>query len=165
MSNETPEASCDFCAVTAALPSVPARERLYVGPGWRVRAHRSALPGWTLVIPKRHITSLDELSDDEAIELGLILRDLTAVYVQELGALKSYVQQFAEGTPHAHFSVTPRMADLPPERLGAKASLYNSADEPLSESERDDIAIRLADAWPRGAHTHDVVFARAEVAS
>jgi diadenosine tetraphosphate (Ap4A) HIT family hydrolase len=159
MANDGIEPGCSFCEVTAALPEVPVRERVYVGPGWRVRAHRSALPGWTLVIPRRHITSLGELTDDEAVELGLLLRDLTSVYVQELGALKSYVQQFAEGTPHAHFSVTPRMPDLPSDRLGAKASAYNSVDEPISEEERDRIAERLAAAWPRGPHTAEVTFA------
>ena len=159
MTDDRFETDCAFCEVTAALPDVPVRERAYVGPGWRVRAHRSALPGWTLVIPRRHITSLDALTDAEAVELGLLLRDLTSVYVREFGALKSYVQQFAEGTPHAHFSVTPRMPDLPADRVGAKVSAYNSIDEPISEEERDRVAERLAGAWPRGRHTTEVTFA------
>jgi hypothetical protein len=66
--------------------------------------------------------------------------------------------QFAEGTRHAHFSVAPRMPDLPSDRLGAKASAYN-AEESISEVERDEVAIKLAKAWRRGQHNANVVFA------
>lgn len=158
------QADCPFCAVTASLsPQIPLRERVYLSDAWRVRAHRSGLRGWTLVIPRRHVESLDELTDDEAAELGLVLRDLTDVYVRALGAQKSYVMQFAEGTRHAHFSVAPRMPDLPPDRIGAKASAYNSDDEPIPEPERDAVAVELASAWPRGPRNSSAVFADAEV--
>lgn len=157
-------ADCPFCEITASLSAeTPPRERVYLSNGWRVRAHRSGLRGWTLVIPRRHIESLHELTDDEAAELGLLLRDLTDVYVRTLGAQKSYVMQFAEGTRHAHFSVAPRMPDLPPDRIGAKASAYNSEDEPIPETERDAVAVELAAAWPRGPRNSSVVFADAEV--
>jgi diadenosine tetraphosphate (Ap4A) HIT family hydrolase len=151
---------CDFCSVTAGLSAeTPLRERVYVGPHWRVRAHRSALPGWLLLIPRRHIESLHELTGEEAAELGQLLRDSTAALVASVGAVKSYVMQFAEGTPHAHFSLVPRMPDLPSDRTGAAVSAYNSKDTPIPESRRDEVATAVAAAWPRSAANEAAEFA------
>lgn len=136
---------CAFCAVD--VDSAPARERAHLTSHWRVTAHRSALPGWMLLIPRRHIESLSELTGDEASELGLLLRDAARVQAAEFDALKTYVMQFAEGVKHAHFSLAPRRADLPAARLGAAASAYNSEDEPLSESDRDALARQIGAAW------------------
>ena len=142
MSNQ----ECAFCQ--ADVESAPARERAHVTDYWRVTAHRSALPGWMLLMPRRHVESLSELTAEEAAELGPLLRAASIVQVQEFDALKSYVMQFAEGVRHAHFSIAPRRGDLPLERVGAAVSAYNSQDEPISEAERDELAIRITSAWP-----------------
>jgi len=141
---------CGLCAGNDAVAdgSAPPRERVHLTDRWRLTAHRSALAGWMLLIPRRHVESLHELTDAEAAELGPLIRAATAVMVDELGAAKSYVMQFAEGTRHAHFSLVPRMADLPVDRVGAKVSAYNSSDEPLPEARRDELAARLSAAWP-----------------
>lgn len=138
---------CAFC--TADAPGAPPRERAHLTDRWRVTAHRSALPGWMLLMPRRHVESIAELTEQEARELGLLLRQASVVHEREFGAEKTYVMQFAEGVKHAHFSLVPRMPDLPSERRGAKVAAYNAEDEPLSESERDDLAVRIEAAWPQ----------------
>lgn len=149
--NEAPTMTdCALCAGNELIESAtaPARERVRVTDGWRVVAHRSALPGWMLLVPRRHVESLHEFTDGEATELGALIRDATAVLVTEFGAQKSYVMQFAEGMKHAHFSIAPRMTDLPLDRVGAAISAYNSQDTPLDERARDEVAHRLSAAWP-----------------
>lgn len=135
---------CAFCAVD--LRTAPPRELAHVTPHWRLTAHRSALPGWMLLIPRRHVASISELDDEATAELGPLLRAAARVHVAEFGARKTYVMQFAEGVPHAHFSLVPRMTELPADRRGAAISAYNTVDEPLSDTERDALALRIRSA-------------------
>lgn len=143
---ETGTSTCAFCEADVA--DAPPRERAHATGLWRVTAHRSALPGWMLLMPQRHVESLAALTPTEAAELGQLLREASVVHVDEFGAQKTYVMQFAEGVKHVHFSLAPRMADLPTERRGAKVSAYNAEDEPLSDAERDQLARRIGLAWP-----------------
>lgn len=143
-----PPSDCPLCRVNDEVRAgtAPPRERLHATSHWRLTAHRSALPGWMLLVPLRHLESLEELTEEEAAELGPLLQRATWLMVTELGAEKSYVMQFAEGTRHAHFSLVPRMRDLPPDRRGAAVSAYNSQDTPLTEDDRDAMAERLSRA-------------------
>jgi diadenosine tetraphosphate (Ap4A) HIT family hydrolase len=137
---------CPFCSVDAALDDAPPREKAHVTEHWRFTAHRSALPGWMLLIPRTHVESLGDLDDAAAAELGPLLRAAARMHTAEFGATKTYVMQFAEGVRHAHFSLVPRMPDQPEDRRGAASQAYNSVDEPLGEQERDALALRIGEA-------------------
>ena len=69
---------CLSCAFERR-PDVPPRERIYLDARWRA-AHASgtAQPGWPVVLPRRHVLALDELSHAEAAALGPLLRAVTA---------------------------------------------------------------------------------------
>jgi len=141
--------SCPLCQGNETpVEELPPRERVHIGSSWRVIAHRSALPGWLLVTPRRHVESLHELSPAEWQEMGTTLGTASSVLVDTLGCVKTYAMLFAEGMSHVHFSLVPRMADIPADRKGAAVSAYNSKDEPQSEAERDRVAALLARAWP-----------------
>lgn len=142
---------CPLCEGNAAVDAGAAasREQVVTRNYWRVIAHRSALPGWMLIAARTHARSMSELSAPAAAELGSLLNQGTVALEKELGATKSYVMQFSEGMlGHLHFSLAPRMADLPEDRRGAAISAYNAHDTPLDDSARDDIADRLRAAWP-----------------
>jgi diadenosine tetraphosphate (Ap4A) HIT family hydrolase len=105
---------CVICALNAS-PDLPPRERVYVGARWRVaHAFGTSLPGWLVVLPRRHVIALDELTAEEAADLGPLLRALTAALREVLGCSKTYVALFAEaeGFAHIHFHVVPRSPDL-----------------------------------------------------
>ena len=53
-------------------------------------------PGWLVVVPRRHVIALDELTAEEAAGLGPLLRALTAAMRAVLGCGRSYVALFAE---------------------------------------------------------------------
>jgi diadenosine tetraphosphate (Ap4A) HIT family hydrolase len=112
-----------FSCVQNARADLPPRERLHVGPRWRVvHAFGTSLPGWLVVLPRRHVTTLDQLTAGEAADLGPLLRALTAALREVLGCSKTYVALFAEaeGFAHVHFHVMPRQPDLDPVLRGPR---------------------------------------------
>ncbi len=143
---------CLPCELTAEGDRLPLRERIHVDGGWRV-AHdfNAGLPGWLVVVARRHITSLHELTAEEATALGPLLRAGTQALVDVLGCTKTYVMLFAEkeGFAHLHLHLVPRMADIPEDRKGpgAMASMH---DEAVPEADRDALAERLAAVWADG---------------
>jgi diadenosine tetraphosphate (Ap4A) HIT family hydrolase len=130
---------------------LPPRERIHIGPRWRVaHAFGTALPGWLVVVPRRHVTALDELMPEEAADLGPLLSDVTAAMRSVLGCEKSYVALFAEaeGFAHVHFHVVPRQPDLPADLRGPRifGLLGGDSERHVAEPVMDDIATSLANA-------------------
>jgi diadenosine tetraphosphate (Ap4A) HIT family hydrolase len=115
-----------------------------------VHSYNTALPGWLVLAARRHIEAIDELTDDEAAELGRLLRRVSAALKEVTGCVKTYVMQFAEAAehPHVHFHVVPRMADAPEERRSVGSILYlNVAEEECVPEERmNAIADRIRSA-------------------
>src|ERR1700734_2922539 len=113
---------CLSCAAERQ-PERPPREQVYLDPHWRgARAFGTALPGWLVVLPRRHVLALDELTPAEAAGLGPVLREVTAALREVTGCDKTYVALFAEaeGFGHVHFHVIPRPADLERELRGPR---------------------------------------------
>jgi diadenosine tetraphosphate (Ap4A) HIT family hydrolase len=83
-----------------------------------VHSYDTALPGWLVLVTRRHIKAVDELTDTEAIELGRLIRRTSVALKEVTGCVKTYVIQFAEREdhPHVHFHIIPRMADQPENR-------------------------------------------------
>jgi diadenosine tetraphosphate (Ap4A) HIT family hydrolase len=117
----TAEAECYSCASNGAIDRLPARERIAADDWWRVaHAFNSALPGWLILVPRRHVTSIAELTDAEAASLGSWQVRLSRALSAVLGCSKTYVAQFAEaeGFAHVHFHIVPRPPDLVAELRG-----------------------------------------------
>jgi diadenosine tetraphosphate (Ap4A) HIT family hydrolase len=138
------ELGCYACEQNA-LPDLPPREAAVVTRRWRVvHAFDSALPGWLVLLPRRHVTALDELDDDELRELGLLQGRVTAALRQVVGCTKTYSVLFAEaaGFAHLHVHLVPRMPDQPQDRQGPAVFGYLGVADALvvPEAERDRIA-------------------------
>jgi len=75
---------------------------------------------------KPYIAAIDEMTDAEAVELGLLIRRVSLSLREVVGCEKTYVAQFAEAKehPHVHFHVMPRMADQPAEYRGPNIFKY-----------------------------------------
>jgi diadenosine tetraphosphate (Ap4A) HIT family hydrolase len=141
---------CLSCAQDARV-DMPPRERLHIGPRWRVaHAFGTSLPGWLVVLPRRHVTALDQLTTEEAAELGPLLRALTAAMCEVLGCSKTYVALFAEaeGFAHVHFHVVPRQPGLDPGLRGPRV-FGLLGDDPASHVPArvmDEVAISVGQA-------------------
>ncbi|GAA1984294.1 HIT family protein [Kitasatospora viridis] len=138
---------CHSCARTAELDALPSRERVAVDAHWRVaHAFGAGVLGWLVLLPRRHVVSVAELTDEEAAGLGVWQVRLSRALVAETGCAKVYVAQFAEapGFGHVHFHLIPRAVELAPEHRGPRVFglLGDGAGVP-SEPERDAFADRL----------------------
>src|SRR5689334_5879048 len=99
----------------------PLWNNIHRTPYWDVvHAYNTSLPGWLVLIVRRHIAAIDELTEAEALELGKLIRRVSLALKEEVGCSKTYVAQFAEasGHGHVHFHIIPRMPDQPEEIKG-----------------------------------------------
>jgi diadenosine tetraphosphate (Ap4A) HIT family hydrolase len=125
-------------------------ERIYVDEFWRVaHAFDSSLAGWLIVVPRRHVEAIAELTPAEAASLGTVLHRASIALTNTLRCQKTYVMQFAEaeGFSHVHFHVVPRMADLPEEHRGPRIFHYLGQSPALSLAARNQLAERLAEVF------------------
>ncbi|MCY3781571.1 MAG: HIT family protein [Chloroflexi bacterium] len=93
-------------------------DNIYRSAYWDVvHAYNSSYLGWLVLVLRRHAEAIDELTADEAGELGNLLRRVSLALKQQLGCSKTYVMQFAESAehPHVHFHVVARMPEQAPE--------------------------------------------------
>jgi diadenosine tetraphosphate (Ap4A) HIT family hydrolase len=78
--------------------------------------------GWLVILPKRHVEALHELTREEFQELAEIEYKLVQVMHTDASVQKEYLMCFAEGEGfhHVHFHVVPKPADLPAELRGPR---------------------------------------------
>ncbi len=144
----TADIPCHTCQLIAARDAgdAPPWDSIHRTPYWDVvHAFNTSLPGWLVLVARRHVAAIDELTDEEAAELGVLLRRVSVALREVTGCVKTYVMQFAEaeGHSHVHFHVVPRMADQPDERRSTKIFGYLgvSEEERVAEERMNKIAV------------------------
>ncbi|GIG90099.1 HIT family protein [Plantactinospora endophytica] len=140
---------CYSCRQESDLAAAAPSERVHLTEYWRAaHAFNSSLPGWLILLPRRHVTSIAELTPAEAAELGPLVHQLSETLHAVLRCTKPYVVQFAEaeGFAHVHFHLVPRMPDLPSDHRGPRVFHYLTRPESewLTLDERNDIAVALS---------------------
>jgi diadenosine tetraphosphate (Ap4A) HIT family hydrolase len=142
-------ADCYTCAQEAAGRNAPPWERIAADDHWRVaHAFNTAVPGWLVLVPRRHVTALADLTDAEAASLGGWQVRLSRALARVLGCQKTYVAQFAEadGFAHVHFHVVPRPPDLARDLRGPRIFQLLGVGESaqIGEDEMNRLAAELA---------------------
>jgi len=142
--------TCKTCELIANrnAGTAPLWDCIYRTPLWDVaHSYNTALPGWLVLVARRHIESLDELTDPEAVELGRLIRRTSFALKEVTGCIKTYVIQFAEAAehPHVHFHIIPRMADQPDNRHSTKIFGYLGVpeEERVSQEVMNAIAVKV----------------------
>lgn len=136
------------CEGNGRIDALPPREAVLVTEHWRV-AHTfdSALAGWLVALPRRHVEALHELTADEAAPLGPMLRELSQALTTVTGCEKAYIMFFAEkeGFAHLHVHVVPRMPDFADDVKGPRVFgfLAQAKEQWLTPEAMDDVALRL----------------------
>lgn len=141
---------CKTCELISRRDAnnAPLWDCIYRTQFWDVVHHNStALPGWLALVVRRHIGAIDELTNEEAIELGILLRQVSLALKETTGCIKTYVVQFAEMAEHqhVHFHIIPRMANQPENRRGTSVFEYSgvSEEERVSEDMMNEIATKV----------------------
>ena len=95
------------------------------------------MEGWLVLVARRHIGSLAEMSLGEAAELGPLIQRALAALRQVTKCEKTYLMQFAEDPDHprVHIHVVRRRADHPDSALGANVFELLSDDPTLTVPE------------------------------
>ncbi|PJN22785.1 HIT family protein [Kitasatospora sp. CB02891] len=141
---------CYSCEREAEFERLPRYERIAVDEHWRVvHAVDCALPGWLVLVPRRHLESMAELSTAEAAALGGWLVRLARAVEVVTGCEKAYVAQFGEaaGFAHVHFHVVPRGPELGVELRGPRVfGLLGAGERALTAARMDEVADRVAAA-------------------
>jgi len=145
-----PSDSCLTCELIARRDAgdAPLWDSIHRSDYWDVvHSYNTSLPGWLVLVARRHVAAIDELTDEEAAELGVLLRRVSAALRVVTGCLKTYVVQFAEQAehPHVHFHVIPRLAGQPDDRRGPRVFAYLGVPEAerVGEEAMNAIAARV----------------------
>jgi diadenosine tetraphosphate (Ap4A) HIT family hydrolase len=143
-------AKCLTCDLLAARDAGnrPLWDDIYRGQYWDVvHSYNTSLPGWLVLIVRRHISAIAEMTEDEAMELGVLQRRVSLALHEVTGCAKTYVVQFAEAAehPHVHFHIIPRMADIPNDHRGPNVFKYLGMPEAqrVSEARMNEIGIQV----------------------
>jgi diadenosine tetraphosphate (Ap4A) HIT family hydrolase len=126
--------NCKTCEmiVNRNAGAVPPWDSIYRTPLWDVaHSYNTSLPGWLVLVVRRHIESLDELTEPEAVELGRLIRKASFALKEVTGCIKTYMIQFAENEEHqhVHIHIIPRMADQPENRHSTQIFGYLNVPE------------------------------------
>ena len=141
---------CQTCELVARRDrgEAPLWDAIYRSQSWDVvHSFNTSLPGWLVLVVRRHIAAVDEMSDAEAVELGRLIRRVSLALKETTGCVKTYVIQFAEaaGHPHVHFHIVPRMADQPEDHRGPNIFRYLGAtdEERVTEEKMNELAAQI----------------------
>src|SRR5438128_2090864 len=64
----------------------PVWDSIYRTPYWDVaHAFDTALLGWIVLVARRHIAAVDEMTDEEAVEMGRLARRISMALKAETG--------------------------------------------------------------------------------
>ena len=95
--------SCRTCEMVARRDAgdAPPWDCILRTPEWDVvHAYDTSHEGWLVIVLRRHVHSMSELTDREATELGRLTRDVSVALEEVLGVPRTYVVQFAEHPLH-----------------------------------------------------------------
>jgi len=126
----------------------PAWDNMLRTPYWDiVHAYDTSLEGWLVLVARRHVTALAELTADEAAALGLLLARVSRALHETLSCAKTYAAQFAEHPdhPHVHVHLVARPVDHPAHLRGPRVfgALGVEPAAVVPEDRRNDLTARL----------------------
>jgi histidine triad (HIT) family protein len=83
--------------------------------------------GHLFVEPKRHAAELGDLTDAEAMEIGVYVKRVSRALIQTQGVEHIYSFVIGDGTPHVHVHVIGRYPGAPREYWGARVDEWPGA--------------------------------------
>ena len=114
---------CYTCRSLSGQRRISPGPTIYEGRYWLIEhAYPTRMKGWLVIVLKRHVEALHELTHEEFGELGELQARAVRLLHEELDCDKEYVACFAEKEhfQHVHFHVVAKPRDLPDELKGTK---------------------------------------------
>ncbi|MES1207787.1 MAG: HIT domain-containing protein [Pseudomonadota bacterium] len=104
-----------ICGVCASLVGPGQREPIFENDLWHLR-HDDApagVPGWLLLITRRHVGGPAHFNAQEAASFGPLLCRVEKLLEETTRALRVYTAALGESWPHFHAHLIPRYANMP----------------------------------------------------
>ena len=122
---------CLSCLSLQGIQRISPGPFIYEGSFWVVdHAYPTSLKGWLVIVLKRHVEALHDLTREEFQELAEIQYRLARVMGSSSAIEKEYMMCFAESEYfhhiHIHFVARPR--DLQQEAIGPRIFTYLNVD-------------------------------------
>lgn len=144
---------CVTCELTARRDAgeAPVWDSIWRTEYWDLaHSFNTSLPGWLVLVARRHVAALAELTEAEAVELGSLIRHVSLALEEVTGCHKTYVVQFAEHPdhPHVHVHVIPRMADFSEDERGPGVFHFVgvASEQRIGEEQMNAVALRIRQA-------------------
>jgi diadenosine tetraphosphate (Ap4A) HIT family hydrolase len=128
-------AECWSCPSLSGARRISPGPFIHEGRYWMVdHAYPTRLPGWLVLVLKRHAEALHDLSAEEMTEMGDLIRRSCLVLREVTGCQKEYVSLYAEAPhfAHLHVHIIPRAADLPDNLRGPRVFGLLSAENAVA---------------------------------
>ncbi len=112
---------CLSCKSLAGEQRISPGPTIYEGQFWVVEhAYPCDMKGWLVLVLKRHVEVLHQLTQEEFLELAELQAKTVKLLFAELNCEKEYSVQFAEAENfnHVHFHLVAKPANLPEEMKG-----------------------------------------------
>jgi diadenosine tetraphosphate (Ap4A) HIT family hydrolase len=123
-----------------------------------VHSYNTSLRGWLVLVARRHMAAIAEMTEAEAVELGSLMRRVSLALQEVTGCVKTYVIQFAEHPdhPHVHFHIVPRLMDHPEARRSTNIFSYLGVapEERVSEATMNEVAVLVRRILDPGEGNH-----------
>ncbi len=109
----------DGCGLCAKLASTT-EPALFENELWHVRPidAPAGVPGWMLMVARRHVPGPALFSEREAVSFGPTWCHLQRVLLEVTGALRIYTAALGESARHFHGHLVPRFERMPKEAVG-----------------------------------------------
>ncbi|RPI91387.1 MAG: hypothetical protein EHM40_15880 [Chloroflexi bacterium] len=115
---------CWTCRSNTGEKRISPGPTIFEGKYWLVEhAYPVKKIGWLVIVLKRHVEALHELTTEEFAELGQIQARLTHLLYEELHCEKEYISCYAETEHfrHNHFHIFAKPSDLPDDLKGGRS--------------------------------------------
>lgn len=123
---------CFVCRKHVGEISIPGgavyeNDLVYAGHAAIPEGQTTAYLGSLMVEPKRHISGLADLTDDESQKVGLLIARLSRALKTSEGAEHVYMFVLGHAVPHLHIWVVPRYPGTPREYWGLRVDEWPGA--------------------------------------
>jgi diadenosine tetraphosphate (Ap4A) HIT family hydrolase len=118
------DTECYSCRSISGVKRISPGPTIYEGQHWVVEhAYPCAMLGWLVIVLKRHVEALHDLTPEEFAELGSLLERTARALHSHLGTRKEYVACYAEAEHfnHVHTHVVARSEEWPQEFKGPRS--------------------------------------------
>jgi diadenosine tetraphosphate (Ap4A) HIT family hydrolase len=107
----------------------------------------TSIRGWVVIVPKRHVTAVHQLTKGEMIEYGELPHAVCQGQHELYDTEKEYFMQYSEGESfsHTHVHVVPRLPEWPSALKGPRvfSAMGAEVENVLTAEERTAEALKL----------------------